>query len=533
MAEDAPDQREQRVNFARVSRLLAQRYGRREALVNTERGRRYSFLDLHLLSNRIANMMTDSLGLGAGDRYMLILRNDNLSLMHFWTILKSPAVAVFGNVLDRVEEHLRQAEFLEPKVVFLESDMLPAYREALIAQGVTIVAMDGAPSPVMGVLDFWELVGAASREDPETEREVNHEPAFIRLTGGTTGNPKCAVYAYRHFEQTWRSARSTEDVIFNADTRLLHFAPLSHGTLLLIAPTFFEGGCSITQNAPDLVAWCHNVERERITTSFLVPTLLYRLLTLDQAAGSNLSTLSTVIYGAAPMSPAKLKELQAKFGNIFVQVYGSTESFGFVTCLSKREHLHGNVEKQLETCGRALPGYELIAVDDDSREVPSGEIGELWHRHRGVIDGYFRNPEATASDFADGWWKSGDLARIDEQGYITIVDRKKDMVITGGFNVYALEVETALSTHPAVLMCAVVGVPHPDWGEAIHSEVVLRPNVRATAEELIAHVRSGLGGYKAPKTIAFVDELPLSSVGKVLRRKIRDKYWKGSVRRVN
>jgi len=164
--------------------------------------------------------------------------------------------------------------------------------------------------------------------------------------------------------------------------------------------------------------------------------------------------------------------------------------------------------------------------------LPIGNTGEIWLRTRATISGYYRNAEATAAEFTSGFWKSGDLGYVDEGGYLFIVDRKKDMIVTGGFNVYAVEVEAALSEHPAVVMSAVIGVPHPDWGEAVHAEVILRQDVTIAAGELIDHVKTRLGTYKAPKTIKFVEELPLSPVGKVLRRKVKEPYWAGRDRRV-
>ena len=520
-----------KLNFTRVFALLAQRFADNEALLNVERNRRYTYRQLHELSNQIANMMSTKLGLGEDDRYVLILKNDNLSLLHFWTIMKGRAAAVFTNASDSLAEHLRQIEFVEPKCVFIESDMVAAFEGPLKERGVTLVAMDGAPAGTAGVFDFWELVEQASKAEPEVEREVDAQPAFYRFTGGTTGIPKCAGYSYRHFEHLWLNLVCCEDGIFDARTRMLHLAPLSHATMFFLPPTFFSGGCNVTQNSTDLALWCENVEQFAIDTSFLVPTLLYRLVDLEEARSRNLSSLRTIAYGGAPMSPAKLGALQAGFGNIFVQIYGSTESFCAVTYLSKGDHVEGSARK-LESCGRAAVGVELMVADEQGRELPHGEVGELWHRHRGVISGYYRNPSATAAEFIDGWWKSGDLARMGTDGYVIIVDRKKDVIITGGFNVYAVEVEGALCSHPAVLMCAVVGIPHPEWGEAVLAEVIRRPGADVTAQELAAHVKHSIGNYKAPKEVVFVEHLPVSSVGKVIRKDVRAKYWQGSCRRV-
>lgn len=229
------------VNFSRIFRLLAQRFRNREALVITESGLRYSFHQLHLLSNRIANMITDVLGLGAGERYLLILRNENLSLMHFWTILKAPAVAVFTNANDSYEEHIRQIDFVKPKCVFLDSERVSEFYDALKERGIKLITMGETAVKREGMQDFWQLVDNASQADPDYDRPVT-DTVFCRFTGGTTGTPKCATYSYRNVEHAWYSAISLEDNIFNLNTRCLHITPISHGSILFMIPTFFSGG---------------------------------------------------------------------------------------------------------------------------------------------------------------------------------------------------------------------------------------------------------------------------------------------------
>ncbi len=522
-----------KVDFSRLFRRLVEQHGDAPALINTERDRRYSYRQLHALTNRIANMVREDLSLGEGDRYLLILENDNLSLMHVWTILKGTASAVFTNFRDPLDEHLRIAEFVKPKCVFVEASMAARYAPPLQSLGAKVVALDKPDEAVHGVLDFWSLVNAASDADAGIELDrFTHSP-LLRFTGGTTGAPKCAAYTYDNLAFVTDSFNEIEDKIFSRATRMLHFAPLSHGSFLALLPTFFAGGCNLTQNAPDVELWRSNVERHRATASFLVPTLLYRLAVLQQQSPRDLASLDAVLYGAAPMSPDKLVELRTAFGDIFVQAYASTEAPGAVSALPKRLHRSGSEaeRRRLTSAGLPTTGVELKIVDSEGREAASGDAGEIWIRHRGVIRGYWGNPEQTAKEFIDGWWVSGDIGRIDAEGLLYLVDRKKDMIISGGFNIYASEVETALTSHPAVLMSAVVGIPSLEWGEAVHAEVVLRPGASADDKSLIAHAKAAIGAIKAPKTIAFVDALPLSAVGKVLRRKVQDKYWKDSERR--
>ena len=520
-----------RMNFAQTMEHLARRHGDREALVNIERGRRYTHDELHRLTNRIVNMMRSRLHLRRGDVYLCILENDNLSLLHTWTALKGEAAAAFTNLRDSLEEHRWQIGFIKPKVVFLETALLDTHYDMLRDLDVAIVCMDRPALARDGVLVFDDLLDGVPDTNPGVESDVDGDILVYRFTGGTTGKSKCAQYTMGNWLACRDSYYLEPEQVFEAETRFLHMAPISHGSGLGLLPTLFRGGCTVTQNVPDLKAWCANIEAERITMGMLVPTLLYWLLDMPEAANHDLSSLQTIYYGAAPMSAGKLKQLQERFGNIFLQVYGSTECLQPMTTLSKSAHLDADAV-HLASAGRVAPGIELLVMDDDGRPVPHGTTGEIWLRSRATISGYFGNPEGTASEFVNGYWKSGDLGYLDEDEYLYVVDRKKDMIITGGFNVYAIEVEGALNAHPAVAISAVVGVPHEEWGEAVHAEVVLRHGVEVTVDALIEHVKSTLGRFKAPKSVDFVEALPVSVVGKVLRRQVREKYWKGRERRV-
>jgi acyl-CoA synthetase (AMP-forming)/AMP-acid ligase II len=522
------------MNFCRIIGALALRYKDNPAIVNVERNRRYTFAEYHRLTNRIANMCHDRLGLGQGDTAMLMLDNDNFSLVHFPAIFKQEAAFVFGNLRDGPEESMRQIDYVNAKAAFIETRMLDAHYDLLSARGCAIVAMDREPGLPNDVLCFWDLVETASDADNDVEIDVREHIAVLRFTSGTTGPGKCAMYVPDQLFACRDSFYIDPDFGFDETTRYLALAPLSHASIMPFVATFFTGGATYTLNAPDLAAWCKTVQEERITHALLVPTLLYRLIEMNSTEVYDLSSLRTLVYGAAPIAPAAVERLIEQFGQIFVQLYGSSEVPMCVSVLDKRGHDTGieAARRRLGSAGRITPGVELIIADDDGRPLPIGTTGEIWVRSRATISGYYRNPEGTAAEFTDGFWKSGDLGYVDEGGYLFIVDRKKDMIITGGFNVYAVEVEAALSEHPAVMMSTVVGVPHRDWGEAVHAEVILRQHATVSADQLIDHVKARLGSYKAPKTIAFVQELPLSPVGKVLRRQVKERYWKGQERRV-
>ncbi len=527
-----------KMNFCRIMRLMALRYRDQEAIVNIERNRRFTFEQYHLLTNRIADALRTTLQVGHGDKFMLILDNDNLSLMMFPTTFKQEGTVVMTNRRDPLEEHTRQVELVKPKVVFLETLLLDSYYDTLRSHGCTIVVMD-PPSAEQaarpGVCSFWSLVDAASELDHEVELDSDTHICMLRFTGGTTGKGKCAMYSIDNWMGCRDAAFLNTDLAMTRDTRLLHVSPLTHGSLMLFFPTFYAGGTNLTMNLLDMEGWRQQVENERVTHSFLVPTVLYRLLELQRANPRDFSSLTTLIYGAAPMSPDKLGELIDCFGQIFVQGYAATETPLTVALLGKAEHqpdAAGSLH-HLSSAGRPTSGVEVFIADPDGNALPLGETGEIRIRCKAVIKGYYGNPEATAAEFENGAWKSGDLGYIDAAGYLYIVDRLKDMIISGGFNVYAVEVEASLAAHPEVLMAAVVGIPHAEWGEAVHAEVILRPNAQVTADDLIAQVKARIGAYKAPKTLIFVEELPTSVVGKVLRRQVKEKYWQGHTRKIS
>ncbi len=524
-----------KLNFARVSAQLARIHGDREALVNVERGRRYTFRQLHSLTNRIANMMRERLHLERGDIFLCILENDNLSLLHILTALKGEATAAWTNIRDSADEHLWQFDFLRPKVVFLENALVDRYYSALRERSITVVCMDAPAEMREGLIGFWDLMEGISDADPGVESDVHEDIVALRFTGGTTGRGKCAQYTADNWLACSDSFLSAPETLLDAGTRFLKATPISHAAGLTILPTFMRGGCAVTQNTPDLTAWRRNVESERITAALMIPTLLYRLLDLGEDGAPDLSSLKTVFYGAAPMSPAKLAQLRARFGDVFVQLYGSTECLQAVARLDKAEHAPttSGASSRLASAGRVSPEVEVVIVGEDGIELPEGEPGEIWIRGRATIKGYYGNPEGTAAEFTGGFWKSGDIGYRDADGFLYIVDRKKDMIITGGFNVYAAEVESALNAHPAVVMSAVVGVPHEEWGESVHAEVILKSDAPEDAGALIAHVKSRLGAFKAPKTITFISDLPLTPAQKVLRRVVREKYWAGQKRSVS
>jgi fatty-acyl-CoA synthase len=516
------------VNMGRIFRQTTLRFASLPAVINIERGRNFSYAQMHDLSNRLSNALTGRFKLAGGDFYATILENDNMSLFHPW-MLKCPVGGAWIDARESLAEQLSQIDHAKPKLVFLESRFLTGLFESLNDRGIAMVAMDPPPNDYPGVHDFWKLVEEASPDEVHAEfasDDAEQHISVLRFTGGTTGKAKCAMYTLSNL-WTWgcNPAHYCETLPYD-NPRALFFSPLNHAASgSVVIPVHNRGGVVATLNRAEVELLGRTIQDHAINMIYAVPTVLYRMLDLDLPARFNLTSLKTIRYGAAPISPAKLEQLLAVFGRVFVQGYGSTECWPSATILTRADHgLDSETTLQrLRSIGRPFPGEEIIICDDEGHELKPGEKGELWIRGANTVQGYYHDPENTKENFTpNGFWKSGDIGYMDDEGYVYLIDRKKDLIISGGYNVYATEVENCLNSHPAVQNSAVVGMPHEDWGEAVCAVVVLRSGESATVDELIAHCKTNLARYKAPKRLLIAEELPLSPAGKVLRRKVRE-----------
>ena len=350
-------------------------------------------------------------------------------------------------------------------------------------------------------------------------------------TGGTTGRPKGVAHTHRVHVTMIMTEMADWD--WPGEVRFLALTPITHASGAMIMPVLMKSGTYAMTKGFTPEKFVHLVEKHRITSTFLVPTMIYVLLDSPARQGADLSSLKLVIYGASPMSPTRLIDGMREFGPIFMQLYAQSEAPNTVTVLHQHEHDPINHPERLASCGTPCVGTQVRLLDDDGVEVPDGAVGEICVRGPLVMQGYWNKPEETAHALRHGWLYTGDMARRDEHGYLYIVDRSKDMIISGGFNVFPREVEDALAQHPAVAAAAVVGVPDAKWGEAVRALVVLRPGASAVAEELIALVRERKGAVYAPKAIDFVDVLPVTGLGKLDKKAIRAKFWQGHERSVH
>ncbi|MDB5521965.1 MAG: AMP-dependent synthetase and ligase [Tardiphaga sp.] len=383
-------------------------------------------------------------------------------------------------------------------------------------------AVDGARDCLAG---FDALTPAPLIDDSDTDAI-----AWLAYTGGTTGRSKGVMLPHRAI--TAMSMTLYADWDWPVDIRYLAATPISHAAGITLFPVVMRGGYARLVNGFDAETYCRTVAEERINATFLVPTLIYALIDAPALRDTyDMSSLDLIVYGAAPMSPDRLREGIAIFGSVFMQLYGQTEAPQCVTTMRKADH-DDSKPGRLGSCGRPSPMCDVKLFDAEMREVGIGEPGEICVRGAIVMDGYWKRPEATEEAFRGGWLQTGDVGVKDAVGYLYFVDRSKYMIISGGFNIYPREVEDALMAHHAVASAAVIGIPDDKWGEAVKAFVVLKPGANNAASELQAYVKDRRGAPWSPKTIEFVDAIPVTGLGKIDRKALRAPYWDGRTRGV-
>jgi fatty-acyl-CoA synthase len=371
---------------------------------------------------------------------------------------------------------------------------------------------------------------AAATPAPLVDDGDNGEIAFLAYTGGTTGRSKGVMLPHRSLVAMTLALFADWD--WPAEIRFLAATPISHAAGVTLFPVMLRGGYSRLVQGFDAEIYGRVVQDEKITATFLVPTLIYALIdNVDLRRRVDLSSLDMIIYGAAPMSPDRLREAMKIFGPVFVQLYGQTEVPQIITAMRKIDHDLTKPER-LGSCGRPNPMLDVKLFDAQMREVAVGEPGEICVRGSLAMDGYWKRPDATADALRGGWLHTGDVAVKDQEGYFYIVDRTKDMIISGGFNIYPREVEDALMSHPAVASAAVIGIPDDKWGEAVKGFVVLKPGSNIDVAQLQAHVKEKRGAPWSPKSIDVVETVAVTGLGKIDRKALRAPYWQGRTRGV-
>jgi acyl-CoA synthetase (AMP-forming)/AMP-acid ligase II len=473
-------------------------------------------------------------GVSAGDRVAILSLNSDRYTETYFAVWWAGAVVVPMNLRWSAAENAYSLKDAGAKVLFVDaafSAMIPAIQtEAKLLE--TLIYMDDGEAPD-GMLAYESLIdGNDACEDAEQGGE---DLAGLYYTGGTTGFPKGVMLPHRAL--WYNSLLMAKHIHLEPEHVYLHAAPMFHlADGAMSGAVSMVGAGHVYIPAFDVEAVIDAIEAEGVTHGLMVPTMIGMLLQHPKFDVRRLRTLRTLVYGASPMPQGLLRQALEKLPDVdFYQAYGQTELAPIVTVLSSDYHtLDGPRSTKLRSAGRAVAGCEVRIVGEDGEDLPPDAVGEIVARSPGSMLGYWKLPDQTESTLVDGWVSTGDGAYRDEDGFIFIVDRLKDMIVTGGENVFSAEVESAISTHPSVAEVAVVGIPSEKWGEAVHAIVVPREGVDLDEAEIIEHCRPLIANYKCPRSITIRNEtLPLSGAGKVLKRDLRAPFWEEQGRNVN
>ncbi len=472
------------------------------------------------------------LGVAAGDRVAVLMLNSSRYLELYLAISWAGAVIVPLNIRWSVAENRDALEDSGTRLLFVDDAFTDAGKALAAAiPTLTLVHADDGPSPAG--LAGYDLLLAAANPIPDA-MAAGSDLAGIFYTGGTTGRSKGVMLSHGNLMASALSLIA--EGVYPRDALYLHAAPMFHlanGAAMYCMLLNAGTNAVIKGFTPAAVAQA--VERFRVTHLLLVPTMIQMFVDQPGLEGRDFSSLRQIMYGASPISEAVLDRAMTRLPGVkFVQGYGMTELSPLATLLLPEEHLGASRGKgRHRSAGRAALGIEVKIVDADDKPVASGTVGEIAIRGDVVMMGYWNRPEETAKAVIDGWMHTGDGGYMDEDGFIYVVDRIKDMIITGGENVYSTEVENVVAQHPAVLQCAVIGIPDPQWGEAVHAVVVVKAGTRLDAAELVSFCQERIGGYKCPRSVEVrTDPLPVSGAGKISKRELRRPFWEGQSRRV-
>lgn len=513
------------MNTGLIISKSAEYFRNKTAIIDGEK--RFGFSAVNERVNGLANGLLD-LGVNKNSKVAALNRNCHQHVEITFALAKIGAAIVSINPRFTQEEVAWQLNDSTADTFIMEGEAINTVTsiKPQLKFVKNIICHDEFP----GAISYEQLIKDSSKD--EVTLDVNEDDlSSIIYTSGTTGLPKGIMISHKSQLSVTRNLLLDNVPDLNESDVYMALQPLYTAGGVYTMPCWIRGATQVIVPNFDVELAYKMVEKERVTVIKIVPTLLQRFVENPKRSDFDLSTLRTMIYGGSPMPKEKLKEALAVFGPIFVQNYGQSEAPMTCLILNKKDHLN---EKKLEAAGRPYTMVECKIVDDDNRDVPKGELGELIIRADHIMQGYWnRPPELTQETLKSGWIYTRDIAKADDEGFVYLVDRKSDMIVSGGYNVYPNEVEQVLYEHQAVNEAAVIGVPDPKWGEAVKGIVVIKEGFHTTENELIEFCKSRLAGYKAPKSFDFKDSLPKNETGKILRRVVKEPYWKGHERRIH
>ena len=492
----------------------------------------FSYADVADRVARLAGAL-QTLGMAPGDRVGMLSLNSHRYVEYFFGTWWGGGVVNPINIRWNPKEMAYSLDDCDTRILLVDDafkPMIPALRG--LSKTLKTVVYTGDGELPEGAIGYEALLAQASTVT-DAHRHGN-DLAAVMYTGGTTGLPKGVMLSH---------ANLVSDVVGS----LAAIARQSDSVAVIAAPLFHIGGCALLLQAVhtlqrlvvvpmfDDVPVLRAIQDQRATEIFLVPTMIKRLIEHPRFGEFDVTSLRLMIYGAAPIDGTLLTQALRAFPNAgFYQAYGMTECAPVITVLSAQAHLDGRTDPaRLRSAGQAIAPAEVRIVDAEDQDVARGSIGEIIARGPMVMQGYWNKPQETAAALRTGWMHTGDIGYMDADGFVFMVDRVKDMIITGGENVYSGEVENAIAQLPEVSMSAVIGIPNDNFGEQVHAVIVLRPGAALTAPAVIDHCRSLIAGYKCPRSVEFRDQLPLTAAGKLQKFQLREPFWQGRERRVN